>query len=71
MSLWDDYEADAAFEHDFPFGVPCKYWMTKDGTRILVTEMTETHIRNCMQLVGEDDEWYWYFQRELERRGYA
>lgn len=23
MSLWDDFEADTAFEHDYPYGIPC------------------------------------------------
>lgn len=67
MSLWNDYEADAAFENDFPFGLPNKHWHSKDGD-ILVTDMTDSHIRNCMKMVGEDDEWYSYFQQELERR---
>jgi hypothetical protein len=67
MSLWDDYEADAAFERDFPFGIPNKYWHSKDGD-ILVTDMTDSHIRNCMKMVGEDDEWYSCFQQELKRR---
>lgn len=67
MSLFDDYEAEVAFSRDFPFGVPCKHWHSKDGD-ILVTEMTEAHIRNCMNLVGMDDAWYPYFEQELERR---
>lgn len=67
MSLWEDYEADAAFEKDYPFGIPNEYWHSKGGD-ILASEMTEQHIRNCMKMVGEDNEWYLYFQRELERR---
>lgn len=67
MSLWDDYKADAQFAHDFPFGVPNEYWNGKDG-EILVTDMTDQHIRNCMRMVGEDDDWYSYFQKELDRR---
>ena len=67
MSLWDDYRVDAQFAHDFPFGVPNKYWHSKEGD-ILVTDMTEAHIKNCMRMVGEDDDWYSYFQKEFDRR---
>lgn len=67
MGLFADFEAEAQFAHDFPFGVPNEYWHSKEGD-VLVTNMTEQHIRNCMKLVGEDDDWYPYFQRELERR---
>lgn len=69
MSLWDDFEADAAFAWDFPFGIPCNHWTMKDGTSIPLEEMTTSHIRNCMRLVGEDDAWYGRFQKELEGRG--
>jgi hypothetical protein len=68
MSLFDDYMAEAQFAHDFPFGLPNKYWHSKSGD-ILVTEMTEQHIKNCMNIVGVDDEWYSYFEKELKRRG--
>ena len=29
---------------------------------------TVSHIRACMRIVGEDDAWYWRFQKELNRR---
>jgi hypothetical protein len=67
MSLFDDYMAEAQFAHDFPFGTPNKYWHSKNGD-ILVTEMTEQHIKNCMNIVGVDDDWYSYFEKELKRR---
>lgn len=68
MSLFDDYMIDCQFAADFPHGVPGKYWTTRDGTEIAVTEMTETHIRNCMRKIGEDDPWYAEFCKELKRR---
>lgn len=67
MSLWSDYKAEAYFKHYYPFGLPNKYWRGKEG-KILVTDMTEQHIKNCMKKVGEDDAWYWYFKEELKRR---
>lgn len=69
MSLYEDYRIDCQFAADFPHGVPGKYWTTRDGTEIPVKEMTETHIRNCMRKIGEDDPWYAEFREELKRRG--
>lgn len=68
MSLYDDYIADIQFAIDFPYGVPCDYWTTRDGTRIKLCDMSEDHIRNCMRIVGEDDAWYDKFEEELCRR---
>lgn len=67
MSLWDDYKADGLFERDYPFGLPGKEWKSREGP-VLVTNMTEAHIKHCMEIVGQDDEWYGYFQKELDRR---
>ena len=67
MPLFDDYEADAAFERDYPFGVPCDVWRSARRD-IRVKDMTTEHILNCMRLVGEDDAWYGYFAKELSRR---
>ena len=68
MSLWDDYEADAIFAKDFPHGVPCDTWVTKDGEKVKVKDMTTQHICNCMRVVGEDDPWYGRFAQEISRR---
>lgn len=68
MSLWDEYDAEMQFYRDFPYDVPSDYWRTKDGTKIKVSDMSESHIRNCMRMVGEDDGWYARFEKELERR---
>ena len=67
MSLGDDYIADTQFEHDFPFGVPSDIWHSRHGD-IKVSEMSTMHIKNCMNMVGEDDGWYAVFQKELKRR---
>lgn len=68
MGLFDDYEAEVAFARDFPHGIPSDEWTTRGGMKIKLTDMTESHIRNCMKIVGEDDPWYCEFQKELERR---
>ena len=67
MSQFDDYIADEQFSFDYPYGVPGRYWHCLDGD-ILVSEMSDNHIKNCMNLVGEDDPWYSYFKNELNRR---
>ena len=51
----------------YPFGHPSEYWITKYG-KIKVSLMTDDQIRNLMGLVGENDEWYDYFEQELKRR---
>lgn len=68
MSLWDDYEAEIQFYRDFPYDVPSDYWCTKDGAKIKLSDMSESHIRNCINMVGEDDGWYARFEQELDRR---
>ena len=68
MSYGREYLADHAFEMDYPFGLPSKTWKTRDGREIRIRDMTESHIRNCMRIVGEDDRWFYVFQKELERR---
>lgn len=68
MGLWNDIEADYEFERTYPFGIAGDTWTTKNGRKIKVKEMSETHIRNCMRIVGEDDDWYFVFKQELGRR---
>ena len=68
MSLFEDYKYDLQFAADFPFGVPCEFWKSKEG-KIAVKDMTDQHIKNCMKLVGVDNPWYSYFEKELEKRG--
>ena len=68
MSLYSDFSADYQFERDYPFGLPSDYWTTKTGQKIRITEMTNLHILNCMNLVGQDDAWYGTFVKELKRR---
>ena len=70
MGLGSDWLSDHYFEQDFPFGFPSDIWRTEDGRRIPLKEMTESHILNCMKVVGEDDGWYHRFQEELFSRRY-
>lgn len=73
MSLWDDYMADCLFERDYPFGIPAykdPEWTTRDLRTIKVSEMTASHIRNCLNIVrGVSDEWEEVFKQELRKRG--
>ncbi len=75
MSLWEDYEAEYAFERDFPHGVDNDEWTTKDGRTLKVKDMTTGHIMNCMKMLMKDgeviDDFYYVFEQELRRRGLA
>lgn len=68
MGLGSELLSDYCFERDFPFGLPSDKWRTRDGRYIPLTDMTESHIMNCMNMVGEDDEWYQTFKDELSKR---
>ena len=73
MSLWDDFEAEFAFERDFPHGVNNDEWTTKDGQVMKVKDMTTGHIMNCMRMLRSGDriidDFYYVFENELRRRG--
>ena len=67
MSYGREYMADHEFEKDHPFGIPGDTWHSKNGD-IKLRDMTDSHIRNCMDIVGADDPWYKVFAKELGRR---
>ena len=67
MSMWADYAADNQFEREFPFGLQGETWHSKNGD-IKVSDMTDVHIKNCMKVVGEDNAWYDYFRKILDKR---
>lgn len=68
MSLWDDYCADGMFERDFPHGLDNDEWVTVDGRRLKLCEMTERHIRNVMRMIGVNDGFYSACEKELRSR---
>lgn len=67
MSMWEDISNDYAYEMycNKKYGI----WTMRDGTEIAVSDMTTNHIKNCMRLVGEKNEWFKIFSDELNRRG--
>ena len=67
-SLYSDYLADLQFEIDFPHGVNNDEWTTQDGRTLTITEMTTQHIRNCMKMIGTNDDFYYVLEVELNRR---
>ena len=69
MSMYDDYRIDAIFAEQFPHGVNNDEWRTRDGKILKVKDMTTAHIRNCMRLIGEFDDFWYAFEAELKRRG--
>lgn len=68
MDLLDEFDAVCILAKDFPFDISSEEWKTKDGTIIKLTDMTESHILNCMRIVGRKDPWHDRFERELRRR---
>jgi len=51
-------------------------WITKEGRRIPVGEMTDGHIESCIQILdtkikvnAKTRKWVEVFQQELEKRG--
>ena len=69
MSLWSDCAVDYLFAENFPHGVNNDEWRTKDGTVLRIQDMTSRHIRNCMRLIGQEDDFWYAFEAELKRRG--
>lgn len=70
-SIGADHIDDFAFESDFPHGVNNDEWTTEDGITYKVTEMTPSHIRNCMRMIERNtvfDDFYYVLAEELERR---
>ena len=67
--LWDDYKYDYIFEESHPLGPTNDTWTTRDGRRIKIEDMTTGHIRNCMRMLGEENDVYYIFREELKRRG--
>lgn len=67
MSLYSDVKYDGYFEELYPFGMAEDIWHSHSGD-ISVSDMEDSHIRACMRIVGEDDDWYGRFQVELKRR---
>jgi hypothetical protein len=64
----DDYEdTDDSIFKDYLLGV--LFWETKDRVKINVSQMTESHIKNCMRLKHKNkDNWDIVFQNELNKR---
>lgn len=53
MSYGNELLEDYAFERDYPFGLPGKVWRSSHGD-VALKDMTDSHIRNCMRIVGEE-----------------
>lgn len=45
-------------------------WTTKEGKKIRVGDMTDTHVRNCYNMVVNTRSEYWHnvFKAEMEKR---
>lgn len=68
MSMYNDCYVDIVFSQQFPHGVNNDEWRTKDGRVLNIKDMSSDHIRNCMRMIGEDDDFYYAFEAELRKR---
>ena len=69
MSMYSDWIADYEYEMDHPHGNPdTTKWKTKDGRVLNVCDMTTEHIKNCMNMIGEENPYWWPFAKELLKR---
>lgn len=69
MSIWSDYEAEMTFRMHYPHGVNNDEWTTREGKTLKLKDMTTAHIKNCMRMIGDTNDFYYAFEAELARRG--
>jgi len=47
------------------------HWEQKDGTKILLTSMTTSHLKNCILMIDRNEwrlDWLKHLQKELDSR---
>ena len=72
--LLDEYFAEKQIYYDIEEKARSKIWTTKDGTKIPVKDMTDSHIQNIINLIKRKDKrdyylpWLKVFEEELENR---
>lgn len=68
MSMGREWLDDHAYELHYPHQTDFSVWHTKNGRVLKITEMTTEHIKNCMNMIGEENPYWQYFAREILRR---
>ena len=70
----NEYLAEIQIYHDIKQEAKSKIWTTKDGTKIAVKDMTDSHIRNTINWIKRKDKYDYYlpwikvFEEELTGR---
>ena len=70
----DEYFAEMQIYHDIEEEAKLKIWTTKDGTKIPVRDMADSHIQNTINLIKRRDKYDYYlpwlkvFEEELKDR---
>lgn len=81
MSYFEDFIADYVADEDMIYKqieekAKKGYWKTKDGTVLHVSEMSDDHIKNCINYIKRHDKkdyflpWIDMFEKELIRRNF-
>lgn len=68
MSMGKEWLDDHAYELYHPHQTDFSVWHTKDGRTLKITEMTTEHIKNCMNMLGEENPYWQHFAKEILRR---
>lgn len=68
MSMGQEWLDDHAYELHHHRRADTTKWRTKDGRELNICDMTNEHIKNCMNMVGEENPYWWPFAKELLRR---
>ena len=68
MSMGSEWLADHAYELYHKPPIDTSKWKTKDGRVLNICDMTNEHIKNCMNMVGEENPYWWPFAKELLKR---
>ena len=69
INRWSD-NISSPYNEPIYRGNPSKeIWMMRDGTEILVGDMTEVHLKNCWKMVeGKSTFWELVFEAETKKR---
>ena len=69
INRWSDYTASPENNPIHIEKLIDKVWTTRDGKKLLISEMSDEHVKNCYHMVRDSDYWKTIFKLEIENRG--